>query len=156
MINSQIRVRTGGLNQSCVNQTPPITDTYTLNAQVNIDDQCSIEANPLNFGTHTTPLAQTDATSAITVRCSNTTNFTVALNDGASGSREMSNGSYDLSYELYRNAARTLRWGAIISERQTGTGVGVGTGIPFTVFGRVFADAAAPPGTYIDTVTVEF
>ncbi|ERP93024.1 hypothetical protein Q670_08215 [Alcanivorax sp. P2S70] len=154
MAGSQARVRINGFNQSCSAGAGAVTDTYTLTAQVNIPDQCQVSSTDLDFGTQNTPLAQADSTSTITVRCSNATDFEVGLNNGASGNRTMTNGSYQVSYELYQDSGRTQRWGTASGEQQSGTGLGPGTGLSFTVFGRVFDDAGAEPGSYSDTVTV--
>ncbi len=57
MTGSQVRVRTGGFNQSCSAGAGAITDNYTLTAQVTIPDQCQVAATDLDFGTRNTPLA---------------------------------------------------------------------------------------------------
>lgn len=155
MTGSQVRVRTGGLNQSCNSGAGATTGTYTLTARATIPDQCQVSATDLDFGTRNTPLTQADSESTVSVRCSNSTDFLVGLSNGSHGQRNLSNGSYLVSYELYRDAGRSLRWGNSAGERQSGTGQGPGTGLSFTVFGRVFADANAEVGSYRDTVTVE-
>lgn len=155
MTGSQVRVRTGGFNQSCSAGAGSVTDTYTLTAQVNIPDQCQVTATDLDFGTRNTPLTQADSTSSITVRCSNSTDFEIGLNGGLTGTRQMTNGSYLVDYELYQNAGRNVVWGNVPGERQAGTGLGPGSGLNFTVYGRVFADPTAEAGSYADTVTVE-
>lgn len=155
MINSQVRVRTGGTGQSCDGVAPPQTSTYTLTAQVDISDQCQVTASDLDFGTQNTPLTQVDSTSSIAVRCSNATPFNVGLNNGSNGTRQMVNGGNSINYELYKDAGRSLVWGNSGSDRLSGTGQGVGNALNLTVFGRVFADPAAAPGNYVDTVTVE-
>ena len=67
----------------------------------------------------------------------------------------MVNGGNSINYELYKDAGRSLVWGNSGSDRLSGTGQGVGNALNLTVFGRVFADPAAAPGNYVDTVTVE-
>ena len=155
MTGSQVRVRTGGFNQSCSAGAGAITGNYTFTAQVNIPDQCQVSATDLDFGTRNTPLAQVDSTSTVTVRCTNTTDFDVGLNDGLNGNRQMSNGSGQVAYQLYQNAGRTILWGNTTGTLQSGVGLGTGGAQNFTVFGRVFADPTAEPGSYSDTVTVE-
>ncbi|WP_348719784.1 spore coat U domain-containing protein [uncultured Alcanivorax sp.] len=155
MTGSQVRVRTGGFNQSCSANAGNVTSNYTLTAQVNIPDQCQVSATNLDFGTRNTPLTQADSTSTVTVRCTNTTDFEVGLNGGLTGSRQMSNGTDQVAYELYQNSGRTVVWGNLPGARRTGIGQGTGSAQNLTVFGRVFADPNAEAGSYSDTVTVE-
>jgi spore coat protein U-like protein len=155
MTGSQVRVRTGGFNQSCSAGAGAITDNYTLTAQVTIPDQCQVAATDLDFGTRNTPLAQVDSTSTVTVRCTNSTDFEVGLNGGLTGNREMTNGTDQVAYELYQDAARSVDWGNTPGTLQTGIGLGTGSAINLTVYGRVFANPTAEAGSYFDTVTVE-
>jgi spore coat protein U-like protein len=155
MTNSQVRVREGGFNQSCSAGAGAITDNYSLTAQVNIPDQCQVSATDLDFGTRNTPLAQVDSTSTVTVRCTNSTDFEVGLNGGLTGNREMTNGTDQVAYELYQDAARSVDWGNTPGTLQTGIGLGTGSAINLTVYGRVFANPTAEAGSYSDTVTVE-
>lgn len=155
MTNSQV-TRIGN-NQSCNTTTGSTLTTYTLEATMEIQDQCQFTANDLDFGTQSTPLAQTDADTFIDVRCTNTTPFTVGLNEGnnfAAGSRRMSDGTNFVDYGLFQNAARSTEWDNT-SNRRSGTGLGTGSSIMMTVFGRIPADPTAVQGTYSDTVTVD-
>ena len=69
----------------------------------------------------------------------------------------MKAGSETISYQLYRDAARTLVWGNTLNTDTKG-GTGAGTTQNHDVFGRVPAQTTPSPGTYTDTivVTVEY
>ena len=155
MVNSQVtRI---GTNQSC-NTTSglPLTN-YALNANLAIQNQCSITANDLNFGTQSSPLPQTDSDTFIDVRCTNTSPFTVGLSDGlnpSGGSRRMRDGSQFVSYGLFQDAARSIPWDST-TNRKGATGLGTSTSIMMSVFGRIPAAPSTPPGNYTDTITVD-
>src|SRR5690606_3013551 len=99
-----------------------------------------------------------DQTSAITFTCTRRTAWHVALDDGqhaTGGSRRMrmgSTGNY-VSYELYRDPARSQRWGTSIGN-DTVSGTGTGSAQSLTVYGRVPAPQTLPAGNYHDVVTV--
>ena len=61
-------------------------------------------------------------------------------------------GGQFVTYELYRNTGRTLRWGNTLGT-DTQAGTGTGTAQSQTVFGRV-APQTPNVGSYSDTVTV--
>ncbi|MEP5229935.1 spore coat U domain-containing protein [Alcanivorax sp.] len=154
MLNSQIRGVNSG--QSCNTASTPL-GTYTLDATIEIPDQCRITANDLDFGTQSAPLAQTDSDTFIDVRCTNASPFTVGLSNGlnpSGGSRRMSDGSNFVSYGLFQDAARNVDWDNT-SNRKSGAGLGTGASIMMNVFGRIPADPAAVPGNYTDTITVD-
>lgn len=159
LINSRVGVRTGGTGQSCDNISNFSTSsTYTLQTRVNILDQCRVETTDMDFGTQGLLLNAVDSTSAVRVRCSNQTAFTVQLNDGlhaAGGNRRMRSANNDLLiYELFRDPARSQRWGSSTGQRAVGTGIGPGNIIELPVYGRVPAAPGAAPGSYSDTITV--
>jgi spore coat protein U-like protein len=62
--------------------------------------------------------------------------------------------TYYLTYELYRNAARSLRWGDTLNVDTVG-GTGSGSAQQLTIYGRVPPVTGQPPaGTYNDLVQV--
>lgn len=118
----------------------------------------------INFGTVDVLLnAPVDITGTVTVSCTGLANRTVraCLNIGepnggtVGGVRIAQSGVNTLNYELYSDAARTVKWS---SSKTGGVGVEVlvpinaaGTSTPVvrTIFGRVFAgQQTVPPGTY--------
>lgn len=141
-----------------------ISGGSTWTATVNSD--CYVSASPLNFGTTGSIIAAAiDATATITVQCTNTTPYSVSLDNGqnASGSqRQMISpaGQY-VSYRLYTDAAYSQAWTATTSPTSCTSGantcyLGTGTGSnqSVTVYGQVPPQSAPAAGTYADTVVV--
>lgn len=135
--------------------------TFPVNATV--VSSCTVSGTLLNFGTALDPLAAAvpvDASSALTVTCTNTTPYTVALDAGVNAGsssfagRSMKNGSYAMGYQLYVNSGRSTVWGDGTGGSSTASGVGTGSAQTLTVYGRVPSLTGAVPGTYTDTVTV--
>lgn len=157
-LTSQIYLVEGNANFDCNNASGAPQDTYALNAQVEIEKQCQLTANNLDFGTHSTPLPQTNADTFIDVRCTNTTPFTVGLSNGnhyTAGTRRMSdgNGNY-VSYGLFQDASRSTEWDKT-TNRRSDTGLGGSSSIMMTVFGQLPPQPSAVDGSYTDTVTVD-
>ena len=100
-----------------------------------------------------------DSTGTITYRCNaQASNITVALTRGGSSTfspRRMFKGVEVLTYNLFRNAARTNVWG----DGTSGTAVYSRANPPnnsnvnLTVYGRVPAGQDVSAGTFSDTVT---
>jgi len=112
----------------------------------------------LDFGSHSGLIdTALNYTTALSMNCRRRTAWQVSLDNGqyASGSiRRMRNaaGQY-LRYELYRDAARSQRWGSTLnSDTQTGTGTGSTQSL--TLYGQVPAAQTPPPGSYSDVVKV--
>lgn len=135
--------------------------TFPVNATV--ISSCNVSGTLLNFGAALDPLAAAvpvDASSTLTVTCTNTTPYTVALDAGThAGSssfagRSMKNGSYSMGYQLYVNSGRSTVWGDGTGGSSTASGVGTGSAQSITVYGRVPSLTGAVPGTYTDTITV--
>ncbi len=129
---------------------------FTVSASVAPD--CRVSATELAFGSVGLLSAPVDATSQITVTCTANSPYQIGLGDGLHASaplarRMQGNPGDHVSYDLYRDAARSLPWGPVNSgAAQSGTGLG--TSQVFSVFGRVPAQSTPPPGTYRDTVVV--
>ena len=160
------------------------TATTTFNVTANVPSTCKVSATNLAFGTYTPGSGAVTGNSSISVNCTKGTAFTVALNDGSSGStasytnRNMTGtGSADtagntastsdlLNYQLYTTAtvgSGGTVWGDGSSGSSTstvaGTGAGMGTpqAVAETVYGQIpdtATNEAAVPGAYSDTVTV--
>ena len=128
---------------------------------------CSASATGLAFGTYipSTPTAAT-STGTITVNCSNlgpkTVSYTIALNAGLNGggvftNRRMANGAARLSYQIYRDAARSQIWGdgtggtTVVSAKCTITLTTCSSSN--TVYGSIPASQSPTPGSYTDTIT---
>jgi spore coat protein U-like protein len=119
---------------------------------------CSVSASTLNFGSVGVLASAVNATSAVTVTCTNALPYTIALDGGLSGAtnptqRAMSQAAQQITYGLYRDSARAQPWGDSVG---TNTAAGTGSGLAqtLTVYGRVPAQTTPAPGTYSDTVVV--
>lgn len=131
-----------------------------MTVSIEIQNNCTISANALSFGTPDTLAANIDAATTVSVSCSGVGAFDIGFSAGAGtgatfASRKMT-GPALINYALYRDAARlqvlddtTVRISATSS----------GSAQSFDVFGRVFAGQnPKPTGTYSDIVvaTVSF
>jgi spore coat protein U-like protein len=140
--------------------------TANNNFQVNatVVSACTVSGGVLNFGAAIDPLATAlpvDASSTLTVVCTNTTPYAVALDAGVNaggaanfGSRRMKSGSEVLGYQLYSTAGRTTVWGDGSGGSSTVSGTGSGSSQSLTIHGRLPSLANVVPGAYSDTVTV--
>ncbi len=139
-------------------QANPVTDTFDVTATVVA--ACIVDAGDLSFGNYN-PVAGTavDASSTISVTCTNGSGYSIGLSAGASadeGARAMAHASEpgeSLAYGLFKDIGLTENWGGIdLADRVTGTGTG--TSQDHTVYGRVFASqSTAFVGSYADTIT---
>lgn len=132
------------------------TASTTFQVTATVQATCLISANPLAFGTYTG--TQADATSTLSVTCTNTTPYNVGLDAGtATGAtvttRRMTGpSSATLNYSLSSDSARTVTWGNTVGTN-TVTGTGNGNAQSLTVYGRVAAGQFVAPGAYADTIT---
>ena len=138
-----------------------VSSGFYIDAQVYSDCRL-ISSSNMDFGTVFQTLTQNiDTTAAIVVTCNggqSGNGYHVLLGDGlnpvsSGGQRRMQgpNGSL-LNYELYKDAARTTRWGNTDYLGVAGTG----TGQPQTlvVYGRVPPQSVPTAGKYTDTVVI--
>jgi spore coat protein U-like protein len=139
--------------------------TATGNFQVSatVVSACAVSVTTLNFGGSIDPTSAVlplDASATMTVMCTATTPYSVALNAGVNaggasnfGARAIKNGSHTLGYQLHLDAGRTTVWGDGTASSPV-AGVGVGANQTLTIYGRLPSLTGAVPGTYSDTVTV--
>lgn len=120
---------------------------------------CSISVSGVNFGGYDVfAAAPTDSVGQVTLVCLLDDNVSVTISKGSSNSftsRAMQNGTERLSYNLYRDAARTSVWG----DGSNGTSSYVVpfvllTNTPLPVYGRIPPGQDVRTGSYSDTVTV--
>lgn len=140
------------------------TAQNTFQVTATITSSCTVSGSTLNFGSAIDPLAAgvpLDATSTLTVTCSNTTPYAVALNAGANAggasnftARTMKSGSNTLGYQLYLDSGRTTVFGDGTASSSTKSATGSGSAQSVTVYGRIPSLSNVVPGTYTDTVTV--
>jgi spore coat protein U-like protein len=131
------------------------TATTTFPVTVVITATCTISASNLAFGNYTG--VQINATSAVTVNCTNLTPFNIGLSAGnGSGAtvttRKMTGpAAATLNYSMFRDSGRTLNWGNTVGT-DTLPETGTGSAVQYTVYGQIPARQLATPGAYTDTI----
>lgn len=134
----------------------------SMTVSATVAANCVVGAGNMSFGTYDGSAAKT-GTSNVTVRCSNGTPYDVKLSTGGGsyGTRLLTDGTNDLEYNLYTSGAYTTVWGDGTAstgfESGTGTGLSSSQAITHVVHGQLpnsSANQDAPPGDYVDTVTV--
>lgn len=132
------------------------TATTTFQVTSNVQGTCLISASSLAFGTYTG--TQSDATSTISITCTNTTAYNVGLDVGTAigatvSTRKMTGpGGAVLEYALYSDSGHSTNWGNTIGT-DTVSGTGTGSAQTLIVYGRVPASQYVTPGSYVDTIT---
>ena len=141
---------------------PPVANATTATANLTVTatvlSTCSVTAGSLAFGNYDpTSASNVDQAGTFQVTCTKGTSATVGLDTGsnASGStRRMTDGTDFLSYELYKEAARTNVW--------SNSGLGLvslaaapsNTAQTLTVYGRISGSQNVGAGSYSDTVVI--
>jgi len=130
-----------------------------------INGQASAGVNKfgsVDFGQHSNLELYIDAESidsngaggSVTLNCNNLLGYSIALDDGLHtaepGTRRVAQGSEYVSYDLYQDSARSVRWG---SSGEAMTLQGSGSEQPLVIYGRVVNGQSTPTaGLYTDTV----
>ena len=137
--------------------------SFPFTVSATVTNNCTISATNLSFGTAGVIGAGINATSSLSVTCTNNDAWRISINGGGSGNvaarvMQRTGGGGSVNYQLYTDSARTLAWGDGTggTTRATGTGTGLAQGV--TVYGRVPSQTTPRPGSYGDTVTatIEF
>ena len=132
-----------------------------------ISANCNVSTTVMNFGSASTTISSNiDSTATITAQCSNTTPYSISLDNGTnvSGSQRRirlgATGNY-INYSLYTDAARSVSWLATTTTTScTGgastcaLGTGTGANQNVTVYGRVPPQTAPAAGNFSDTVLI--
>lgn len=143
----EARLRYGNGDIPCTSAQGSATTSFTVSATVAAN--CQITAQDLSFGSASSLSVNLDANSAISVNCTNTTPYSLTIDNGAnfSGTRRMRNIASNtyIDYGLFQDAARGVPWGSF-------NGTGTGSASNITVYGRVPPQPANSPGNYVDTV----
>ncbi len=132
------------------------TATSHFNVKATVSKACHIAATSLNFGAYAKTLI--NATSTISVTCTNTTTYNVGLDAGTATGATVTNRSMTgpnatlLSYKLFRDSSRTLNWGNTAGT-DTVAGTGNGAVQSLTVYGQIPAGQNVRAGNYTDTIT---
>lgn len=140
------------------------TATASFNVTLEIQAECLVNsATDLDFGVHGVLATNVDVTSTLTVQCTNTTLYTIALDVGTGvgasvAARRMTGPSLQtVAYALYRDASHLQLWGTTTGvNRQPGTGNGAAQA--YTVYGRIPPQTTPGTGNYADiiTATIEY
>src|SRR5262245_6434375 len=109
---------------------PAATQTAKFNVTATVQNDCTVEATDLAFGTVGLLSSNVDSTSTITITCTPTTAYKVGLDAGnVTGStidnRLMASGASTLRYQLYSDTARSQIWRDAVDSSVGGTGSGV-------------------------------
>ncbi|MEO6984444.1 MAG: spore coat U domain-containing protein [Paralcaligenes sp.] len=137
--------------------------SFAFSVSASVPNMCNVTTSDLNFGAVSSMAAgPITGSSTLNVQCTNGTLYQVGLSNGINGTggtnRSMKNTSTAtlVSYDLYQDAARSVRWGNNSAAGGDTLNGQSGTGIftPVTVYGRAFPTAAVTAGNYADTVTV--
>lgn len=139
------------------------TSNGTFQVTATVASACTVSATTLNFGSAIDPTVAAlpiDATSTMTVLCTATTPYSIALNAGVNAggasnfaARTLKNGAKTLGYQLYLDALHVTVWGDGTASSVL-PGVGLGVNQTLTIYGRLPSLSGAAPGSYTDTVTV--
>ena len=125
---------------------------------------CTISAVGVAFGAYNPQsAANVDSTGSVSLACpTSVTSPIVALSKGGSGTyspRRMTNGSFNLNYNLYTTAARTVIWGdgtgGTVTQTLSGGTISGGTrNFSRNIFGRAPGSQNVGAGSYSDTITL--
>jgi len=166
-VSSQI-IQYGSLSSAGSCPIGAYTSEFGFYVYATVITNCNISTiSGLSFATSSALTSNVDATGAISVQCTNTTPYSISLDNGTSASgsqRRMysaATGKY-INYNLYTDSARTMGWAASTSASSCTSGsgtcaLGTGTGATqaaVTVYGQVPPQTTPALGTYTDTVVV--
>jgi spore coat protein U-like protein len=134
--------------------------TLLLSAVLPAHAACTISTTPLVFGAYNvfavTPL---DSTGSVTFRCGNQDkDVVITLDRGGAPTfnpRWMLNGSEQLTYNLYLDAARTAIWGDGTGGSQTFSTFNPQNNrdVVVPIYGRIPAGQDVRAGTYTNSIT---
>jgi spore coat protein U-like protein len=134
------------------------TLTNSLNARLQVDTSCRIFTEPLAFGNANIFSGVINAQATIRLRCGPQVAYSVAIDNGqnfSGGNRRMYSGAPFVpyvTYQIYRNAARTQVWGSTAGNVVTGT-TPVNGDVDLIAYGQV-PGGIIWPAAYVDVVTV--
>lgn len=142
---------------SLVAQPASATTSATMTVTAVVEQSCTLDAQPLQFGVLASDAAGSGAASSLSVSCTPDTAFVITMDGGQyanAGERRMADatGVRFLAYELYSDAARTRRWGASAAEGVSAT-MTQASAMSLPVYGRIEVSSATA-GEYSDMVTV--
>ncbi len=132
--------------------TQAASNSANFDVSIQVNATCAISASNMTFSSITTgTTSNTDATSTLTVNCSNGTPYTISMDNGTNYSvgRRMASGASFINYYLYSDSSRSAQW----NTTSTKSGTGNGADQSITVYGRVpSGQVITNTGSYGDTV----
>jgi len=135
-----------------------VAGTGTSVWTANVPAMCLLTTASLNFGSQGVLSTAVDAQTSLSIRCTRTTPYTVALSAGSGAGATTTNrlmtgpSAATIGYALYRDAARTQNWGNSPGDIASGTGTGLAQN--HMVYGRTPPQTTPAPGAYSDTIIV--
>jgi len=152
-------VLTAGIMALAPGLADATTTTANLGVTLTVGATCTLVGGTIAFGNASVLTSPIPANGTLTVNCSNTTPFTVGLDQGLHGgsvtTRQMLSPTTAalVNYSLTQDAGHATNWGNSVGAWVAGTGAGVVQTI--TVYGLVAGQATpAPAADYADTVTI--
>jgi spore coat protein U-like protein len=130
----------------------PQLGSTTFSVRAQIDSNCHVTAQDIDFGTQGVLATNVDATGEVSVLCTNGTPYEIGLNGGLAAAPPTARhltGPATILYGIYRDAARTQAWGETVGTTAAGSGNGLAQ--PLVTYGRV-PPQSATPGSYQDSV----
>lgn len=138
------------------------TATTTFTVTLILSANCSISANPLNFGTNGVLATAINQQTTVAVTCTNTTPYNVGLDAGTVTSSTVTNRlmagtttgntATTVGFQLYQDAGHTTAWGNT-QGTNTVSGTGSGSAQSIVVYGQVPAQTTPKPDTYQTSIT---
>lgn len=139
-----------------------------INIQLVIQNDCIITAPNATFGSAPLVSSFNPITRTILIRCSAGAAYTVGLDNGANalnGVRRMRDGTTSnyISYDIYKTATSTSRWGPTGADRRSSASADANAGTydsvttqGYTYRAQVLPGQVTPPaGSYKDTVRID-
>ncbi len=137
--------------------TPAATIPFTVSA--NVINDCALTATSINFGAAGVLSTTLTATGTLTVACTNSDAYSIALSAGTGSGATVADrrmtrggGTDQVHYQLYQNASYSTAWGDGTAGTSVTAGTGTGSSQSLTVYARVQPQTTPKAGTYIDTI----
>lgn len=146
----------GSTNNACTSFVAQYTLQFSSTNTASISNNCTLNSTNLNFGTAGFLLSNVDTTNTLSVKCINSTPYTMSLDNGlgsgaTASARKMTSSSNTVTYSIYSDIGRSSVWGNTVGTN-TVSGTGTGTTQSFTGYGRVPPQTTPAPGAYSDTI----
>jgi spore coat protein U-like protein len=136
--------------------TGSLTASGSASVTATVSSNCTVGATALSFGSQGILSSNKDAQGTISVQCTTNLPYALSLDGGTSGAtnptqRKMTFSTSNVTYGLYKDAARSLPWGSTAGVN-TASGTGTGLTQTLTVYGRVPPQTTPNAGAYTDTI----